>query len=160
MKIWLASVWEEDYFACTLIQAHWSFSCIGGNGSKWKNLRIFSPHFSVLKIPVKIFANKIQLYFFLSATLYPMSNHSSSIFTSHQILSLALPAANKARSVSSWWNWHAAMCLDSLNPTSVLLPKVSCQLVPDYQRHITDRQPHAQGPSQRRALRRHPGCCP
>lgn len=61
----------------------------------------FHPHFSVLKISVKNFTNKIQLYFFLSATLYPMSNHPSSIFTSHQILSLTLPVANKARGVSS-----------------------------------------------------------
>lgn len=73
-----------------------------------------------------------------------MSNHSSSIFSSYQILSLALPVANKARAVSSWWNWHAAMCLGDLNPTPIILPKVSCQLVPDYQRHITDRQLHAQ----------------
>lgn len=153
IKISLASVWEEDCFACTLIHAHRNLSYIGGHGSKWKNLRIFSSRFYFLKISIKICANKIQLYFFFSATLYPMSDHPSSIFTSHRILSLTLPVANKARAVSSWWNWPAAMCLGNLNPAPMLLPEVSCQLVPDCWRHLIDRQLQAQRPDAKEGSR-------
>lgn len=76
----------------------------------------------------------LRIHHVNGAISYPMYNHHSSIFTtiafSYWILSVNLLVKNKARAVSSWWRWHAAMCLGNLNLTQILLPKAGeCQVI-------------------------------